>query len=376
MSFTEQNKNQMNKDQIQAEALAKVSGEKLAGVNISMGVGKTRLGIKDMMKLYHPGARFLVAAPRLPIKQSWIDELTELGLQDLLEETIVFTTYRSLVKQDFDFDKVYLDECHSLKYSHQPWLLEIVKKGIPVLGLTGTYPNYKRGEKAEMCGKFCPLKYEYVMDEAVDQNILNDYRIYIHPLTLSREMEYPVKDKEGNVMWMSSELKTYNYWCTKLDGASSPKDLQILRVMRMKSLQDFPSKVEYVKELLKQRKHKTIVFANTKAQADEITLNSFHSGNSKTVNEARLARFKKGDLELLSAVEQLSEGVTVPDLKTGIILHTYSNNRKASQKIGRLLRLNPDETATIHIMCYVDTVDKDWVTNALKHLNQDKITWL
>ena len=38
----------MDKDKIQKEALNKLKGKTLAGVNISMGVGKTRIGIKDM----------------------------------------------------------------------------------------------------------------------------------------------------------------------------------------------------------------------------------------------------------------------------------------------------------------------------------------
>jgi len=44
--------------------------------------------------------------------------------------------------------------------------------------------------------------------------------------------------------------------------------------------------------------------------------------------------------------------------------------------MGRMLRLNPTETAAIHILCYVDTVDKDWVLNAISHLDQSKVVWL
>lgn len=43
---------------------------------------------------------------------------------------------------------------------------------------------------------------------------------------------------------------------------------------------------------------------------------------------------------------------------------------------GRLLRLNPDDTATVHILCYKDTVDEKWVEEALEDLDQNKITWI
>ena len=142
----------------------------------------------------------------------------------------------------------------------------------------------------------------------------------------------------------------------------------------MKALQGFPSKEAYAAKLLSKVTKKTIVFASTQAQADRLCPNSVHSKNKKS--DDNLLLFKNGDILKLSAVEQLSEGVTIPNLETGIIMHAYANNRKASQKIGRLLRLNPDATSTIHILCYVNSVDKDWCKTALDHLDQSKIEWI
>jgi superfamily II DNA or RNA helicase len=41
-------------------------------------------------------------------------------------------------------------------------------------------------------------------------------------------------------------------------------------------------------------------------------------------------------------VVQLSEGISIPNLRVGIIWHAFGSERKAAQRIGRLLRLNPD----------------------------------
>ena len=57
-------------------------------------------------------------------------------------------------------------------------------------------------------------------------------------------------------------------------------------------------------------------------------------------------------------------------------MHSYGNERKSSQRIGRLLRLNPDDCATIHILCYKGTVDEKWVTAALKDFDSSKIIWV
>ena len=42
---------------------------------------------------------------------------------------------------------------------------------------------------------------------------------------------------------------------------------------------------------------------------------------------------------------------------------------------GRLLRLNPDDKAIVHILCYKDTVDEKWVKDALEGFDQSKIVW-
>jgi superfamily II DNA or RNA helicase len=85
--------------------------------------------------------------------------------------------------------------------------------------------------------------------------------------------------------------------------------------------------------------------------------------------------FKNGEITQLSTVLQLSEGVNIPNLRQGIIMHAYGNERKASQRIGRLLRLNPNEKAIVHILCYMDTVDEKWVKEALENFDQSKIIW-
>jgi superfamily II DNA or RNA helicase len=56
-------------------------------------------------------------------------------------------------------------------------------------------------------------------------------------------------------------------------------------------------------------------------------------------------------------------------------MHAYGNERKSAQRIGRLLRLNPDETATIHILCYMDTMDEKWVKESLEGYDENKVTW-
>ena len=134
---------------------------------------------------------------------------------------------------------------------------------------------------------------------------------------------------------------------------------------------DYNTKEAYAKKLAKSMDTKCLVFANTQKQADKMCKHSYHSGNKKS--EENLELFSDGRIDRLSCVLQLSEGVSIPDLKQGIIMHSYGNERKSSQRIGRLLRLNPTETAVCHILCYKGTQDEIWVKKALKDFDKSKI---
>lgn len=362
------------KDEIQTEALNTIKPLKRSGIAVSMGVGKTYICLKHLSlvskyitKKYDRDVKALVVAPKKSIIQGWIDECGKWGMEELLKH-ITFSTYRSLTKQSLDYDMLYLDECHSLKYNHEGWLKEYTGN---ILGVTGTPPRLEHSEKGKMVAKYCPIVYEYYTDEAVNDNILNDYEITVHLLSLDSNKTMLVE--KGNKRWYSSEQKDYDYWTDRLENATTPKDMKIISVQRMKAMQTFPSKEEYAKKLLNQSKDKCLLFANTQKQADKLCSHSYHSGNPDS--EDNMILFKEGKISKMSCVLQLNEGVNIPQLKEGIIMHAYGNNRKSAQRIGRLLRLNPDDTATVHILCYKNTVDLKWVRSALEDLDNSKISW-
>ena len=62
-------------------------------------------------------------------------------------------------------------------------------------------------------------------------------------------------------------------------------------------------------------------------------------------------------------------------MNTCVILHCYSSNNKAIQKIGRALNYVEGEKATIHAICLDDTIDVEWCKKGLSQLDQNKITW-
>jgi len=356
----------MNREEIQEEALEATKGRQRCSVVLGTGVGKTLLGLTHIEKNTTELMKILVVAPKKAIFQSWKDDAVKFGKNNLLGR-MVFTTYLSLNKHvPNDYDAVYLDEAHSLLDSHRGFLQ--LYKG-KILGLTGTPPKRDYSEKGKLVNEFCPVVYTFKADDAIENGILNDYQIIVHELNLSTEKNYLV-DQKGK-KWMTDEESNYTYWSRRIDVGSG--NLHMLRVMRMKALMEYPTKEKYAKKLMESIQNKCIVFANTQAQADRMCDHSYHSNNPDS--ETNLQEFKAGNITKLSTVLQLNEGVNIPNLKQGIIMHAYGNERKASQRIGRLLRLNPDDKAIVHILCYMNTIDEKWVKDALEGFNQNKIVW-
>ena len=217
------------------------------------------------------------------------------------------------------------------------------------------------------------MLYKYITDDAVSDDILNDYRILVHKMPLSNINSIPVKIKSNGMEFYTSERKNYEYWTKRIGQAQSKKQEQIASVMRMRVLMDFRTKEMYVKKLLNDIEDKCIVFCNTQDQSDRICKQSYHSNNPES--EENLQNFKDGTISELSCVLQLSEGINIPNLRAGIIMHAYGNERKSSQRLGRLLRLNPNDTAYVHILCYQDTVDERWLAEALRDLDPRKIKY-
>ncbi len=356
----------MTREEIQKEAINSTEGRRRCSVVLGTGVGKTLVGLLHIEKNTSELHNVLVIAPKKSIFQSWSDDAVKFGKQDLLKR-ITFSTYIGLPKRDpNEYDYIYLDECHSLLDSHRTFL-DVYKGGI--LGLTGTPPKYTNSEKGIMVAQFCPVVYTFKADDAIDNGIINDYKIIVHELKLGVCKNYQVKMKTKS--FITSEKENYIYWGNRMEIGAGP--IQMLRVMRMKAMMEYPSKEKYTKILMESINTKCIVFANTQDQADRLCRFSYHSGNSNS--EENLLAFKDGKIDKLSCVLQLNEGINIPNLRQGIIMHAYGNERKASQRIGRLLRLNPEEKAIVHILCYKDTVDEKWVKDALEGFDQTKIMW-
>lgn len=349
------------KDEIQQLALDSVLKFRRSGVVLSVGAGKTKLGLMYLDKI---GGKTLILVPKLDIIKSWTDDAHKFNYSNLIKN-ITFSTYLSLKKQDLtQFQNVVMDEAHNLLL-HQDSHLKTFTGN--VLGLTGTPPRQQ--DKKIMMDRYYPIRYTFKMDKAVEAGMLNDYRIFVHKLDLSTVKNLAVKN------FMVSERSNYEYASKRIEMASTDKSKMFAHINRVNVLKQFKTKERYTSVLLKSisEVEKCIIFANTIEQAERLCSHSHHS----KMDGEYLNAFKEGMITRLSCIEQLSEGINIKDLKHAIILHTFSGTSpKARQRIGRLCRLPTDQTAHIHILCYKDTVDEKWVESVLEDFDEKKITYV
>jgi superfamily II DNA or RNA helicase len=340
------------RESIQNEAYNKAKDLHRRTIVMSVGAGKTKVAL-EVAKAY---SKVHVCVPKVSMFKTWKDENEKHGIN----ADLCFTTYRSLQNLNpAEVEFIILDEVHSVTLSHVDWIRKLYKG--PILGLTGTPPIY--GIKKEIVKYNLPICYEIYEDDVIDMKIINDYRIIVHGIDLDNRKNITVfygPDKSKS--FITSEVLSYN----KYAGLGDP-------IKILSALSSFNSKIEYIKQLAKNITNKTIIFVNKKSQADEIGI-SYHSDNPDSVKN--LEDFSEGMINQIVCVQQLNEGINIPNLETGIIMHAYSNPRLTKQRIGRLLRLSPDMKCTVHILCYKKTIEEQWLRNALSDYDSSKITYV
>lgn len=341
------------REQVQKEASETLLKFDCGTANVAMRLGKTVLGLKIASNFN----KVLVSYPIDGIKKGWLSDAIEFGFNI---SNITFTTHLSFSKHNLtEFDCIILDELHDFSISNWEFLsLSNYKR---LYGLTATPPN--RGEKKSYMNMYCPIRYSKKIDETT--GITNkDYEITVHLIQPNEKRNIPLKSGK---FW--SEKAQIEFYTSKYQNT---KQFSML-LMLIRAIQNSNTKFEYLKQLTKSIK-KGLLFVETIEQCNKLDYPSVHSKNKES--EFNLQEFKDGNIPILSSIGQLKAGITFKNLNTCIILHCYSSNNKAIQKIGRALNYVDGEKANIHILCLDNTIDVDWCKKGLSDLEQTKIKWI
>jgi superfamily II DNA or RNA helicase len=337
---------------IQEEAVEKALQNHRGALSLPMRSGKTLVGLKIASNF----EKVLVVYPNVSIKQSWLDDIAKFNMPS---EHIVFTTYLSLGKYHLNvYDCVILDEVQDC--SIRTWEYISNFPDVRLYALSGTMPN--KGEKLVYLKQLCPIIYHKSLDETVG-HLQKDYTIKVHMLEPSSVNDIPLSSGKR---W--SDAARIRFWDNKYNFTRNFKDmLQLIR-----AISDSPTKYKYLKKLISTM-GRGLVFVETSKQADELGIPTYHTKNKDS--KMNLENFQDGSVDQLATINQLKAGITFPDLNKCVILHCYSSNNKASQKLGRCLNYVEGENAEVHIICLKGTRDEQWVASGLAEFDKTKIVY-
>lgn len=341
------------REKIQEEAESTLLSFKRATANITMRLGKTKIGLNIASKF----KKVIVSYPNISILDSWKKDAETFRINI---DHITFTTHRSLKKHNLqEYDCLIIDEIHDL--SENQWM--DLQSDIPnkLYGLTGTPPI--KGEKAEYLNRLCPVKYVKKLEDTT--GITNkDYEIRIHLLKPSTKRDLQLKSGK---LW--SEANKIQFF----DNLYEEKRTLTVMLQLINSIKTSRTKFSYLRKLIAQ-KRRCIVFVENTEQCKETNLLSYHSKEKDS--EKNLDDFQNNRINKLVTINQLRQGTTFHDLQSCIILHSYASNNRTSQKIGRCLNYVEGEKAIIDIICLKGTRDEMWTKQALVDFDNNKIKYI
>ncbi len=233
--------------------------------------------------------------------------------------------------------------------------------------------------------------FEYTMDEAINGKnpVLCRYNYYPHIVRLTNE-------EMARYIDLSTKLaKLFNF--NKNSFPEGDEIVKTLLLARKRIIHKAANKLELFKQIIQERFEQrgnlkyTLVYVPegnrpddnnadiydtkdiieddeetghlidkyteiVKQSSPHTTVKQFISGSSE--RDRMLADFASGELEVLTSMKCLDEGVDVPRSELAIFCASTGNPRQFIQRRGRILRMHPDKhMATIHDMVVAPEID-------------------
>lgn len=378
--------NPVTRDERQDESVRKwLKAKGKATVVAATGVGKTRVAIKCIQRVRskYPETSVLVLVPTEALKNQWIEELDKWGLGFNSEVKVMM----GASKKEYQCDMLIIDEAHRISSEVIANTFEVVKYKL-ILGLTATFERLDG--RHEILAKYAPVCDTITMQEALLNNWVAKYKDYVVLIDVDDIDIYKKYNKEfvehfeffnfdfNKAMSMIGPKGLYNrlnYRDELCKGDDSKKKEVLKSIMyhatgftrcmqaRKKFVQEHPEKLRVAEEIIKHRSgQKIITFSANVKVAESFSSGYVYTGKEgKKKNRMTLEEFSTLESGQLNTVKLAEEGLNLPDLSVGIMLGVNSSKTKATQTLGRVVRLAKDKTAEFFTLVINDTVETEWM---------------
>ena len=361
-----------SKSQIQQSIVSSLPSKPHGILLLSPRIGKTKIMI-DIIKREKP-KKILWITPNENLRDVEIpNEFITWKAKTYLNKTTI-VCWASLSKVKGNYDVVVCDEYQYITEGNsKPFFNGKIKYNY-MIGLSGTEP--KGLDKQEILGKLgLTVLNSMTIDEAVSKDLVADYSIKVI-LTKLESKEKTIKAGSKDKPFMQTESNAYSYITKRINSIrfSGKKVPDFMYIQRMHLIKNLESKKKIAKKLISTLPGRTLVFAGSINQAEEL---SEHTHHSKNKANSKLKDFIDGKVPVLACVESGGVGTTYRGVDNFIITQVNSNqNGSTTQKIARSLVPQEGYKATIYLIVADDTVDVGWTMKALEDFNPDKVEWL
>ena len=237
------------------------------------------------------------------------------------------------------------------------------------LGLSATPERqYDPEGTAELFAYFGGVVYEFGLDRAIELCLV-PYDYFIHESYLS-------PDEMERYRELSMEIRTL--YARLGNAASDSVQLQLKLFKRRGLLESAVGKIGVLRSCLLQMEVRdirhTLIYTTDKNPDQLVQVNAllrelgirFHQLTQEETQEADLvadlvARFRAGQIQVLTAKRVLDEGFNIPEIATAYILASTTVERQWTQRRGRILRLCPaigKTNATLHDVIALPPVEE------------------
>lgn len=339
---------------------------------LSVGLGKTNVLINRLEKRFikDKNSKILFATAREIYIENFLSELRKFNHEDWIDkiDTCCIASLKNYEKNIYDF--ICIDEFH--KSSERSYLfIEDQYRNNPdieILCLTGTPKKFSY--------PLLPISYSKTIDEAIEENLLNDYSIEIiyHKL---EDIHKTINIQTKNTNYSQTEELRYKYLINRYNKnrLTSNRKFPFELVQLKQFFKNLQTKENIANNLILTRlkDKKTLIYAGSIEQATNLDLFAYHSKLSKEDRKTNYTNFFNGDITKLVNVEGLRESVSIPNLTDILLLSPDASESAFAQKLGRNLRLTVDQTANFIVLCAKGTIEEEWLNKAISKLDSSKI---
>jgi superfamily II DNA or RNA helicase len=364
-------------------------------LELPTGMGKTKQAI-ELMKFYRP-EKVLILVPKRVLIDEWEKEIIK-WYPDNQYTGMAIACYASIEKYAGNWDMVIFDEAHHLSERCAEALQSFKITRSILLSAT-----LRQAQKEALRGHFKSIHFFKVsMREAIEDAVLPKPIIYKYPLQLVNHgiTESFVKNKRAKgatktvcygQRFLASKDKNTKYIikCTQqeyYDQASEMiewykkkfyetqedmwKNMWLRACLdRLVWLSDIKLPVSTkISEYLHKKKCRSLIFCASIEQSDRLNVSSVHSQNR--YSDRVLNMFNAGELDIISTVNCLNEGVNLVDCRAGIFNVINSSEIMTIQKVGRILR---HKQPIVIIPYYMGTREEELVNRMLENIKTENI---